>query len=111
MRIFPCVTVENASIVELVDTHLPRGMDNLARSANHAHMHDAAFFILEECQVANLTFRSEIQWLPQLNLLRGVSWNLNTYTLVYQLGKTRAVDTRGSPSTPKIGGTKKSGSK
>ena len=111
MRIFSRVTVEDASIVQLVDTHLAGGMDNLARSANHAYMHNATFFVLKECQVADLTLRSEIQRLAQLHLLRGITRNQHPYTLVYQLSKTRAVDTCGSPATPKVGSAEEGGGK
>ena len=105
MRILAFIGIEDSGVVEFVDAHLPGGMDDFARTTDHAHMDDSTLLVLEEGQVADLSLGGKVQWLPQLHLLRGVTRNQHTYTLVYQLGETRAVDARRRASTPEIGGS------
>ena len=48
VRIFLPVAVENAVVVERVETHLAVGVQNLALVQHHAHVHDTALGVVEK---------------------------------------------------------------
>ena len=52
--------VEDACLVEVVDAHLPRAVDDLFVAHDDAHMGDVAVFLAEESKVAGTRILQKI---------------------------------------------------
>lgn len=73
MRMFVPFLVEDARLVEVVDAHLTRGMDDALVVKHHAHVYDLTVLVAEEGQVARLDFWQEIHQFAFFDLLGGVA--------------------------------------
>ena len=94
--------VEDAGIVEVVDAHLTRGVDDAAAAQIDAHMHNASFGIVEKAEVVAPRVGNGGYWLTLRDLLRRVAQQSYTTGLEADLSQSRAVDTHSSTATPEV---------
>jgi len=69
MRSLMILTPHNTHIVDLVDPHLPRSMDDLVWIQQYAHMRDLPFLIVEKSQVPRLRLLEKTHPLSEGRLL------------------------------------------
>ena len=65
--------VEDTRLVEEIDAHLARSVDDLFVAEEDADVGDAAVFVAEEREVAGLCFLEEIDQLATFHLLRRIA--------------------------------------
>lgn len=65
--------IKYSRLVEVVDAHLPRGVNDALIAYDNAHMRDGAAVFTEEGEVAGLRLGQEIHQLAAFNLLGGIA--------------------------------------
>ncbi len=100
MRVLVTFLIEYASLVEVIDANLARGVNDAFCVEHHAYMNDAAFLVAEKCQVTGLDFRQEIHQLAFVDLLgcvAGKEFACRTGTELYEAAAVDAEDAAAAP--------------
>src|SRR6476661_766560 len=96
------LAVVDAVLVDGVDADFSVGVHDLIVFEHHADVHDAAFGVVEESEVAGLGLGDEVHGAAVVNLLAGIARQLYTHQAVKLLGQARAVEPENAFAAPHV---------
>lgn len=92
MRIGLQLEIKDALVVDAVNSHLPRRMDNTVVAHIDAHMHYPTLIVGKKAQVVGLSLIDGIHLIALSNLLRCITQQLDATRLETDLRKSRAIN-------------------
>jgi len=90
-------------VINQVDFHLTRAMDQVATVEKDAGMDNFSFLIVEKYQVTRFCLFQQWDYLTLGSLLRGITQQADVADLINELNETGTVNSKGSPASPQIG--------
>lgn len=72
MRVFSLFFVVDTLLVQRIDAHLAGGVQNLARSAEHAYMHNSSFGVVKKSEITGLGLVYKVNRYAGLCLIGGI---------------------------------------
>ena len=103
MGVFLAFATKNALMVQMIDTYLPTGVDDAARTEAKTNVNYMPLFIFKESQITRLGFLHKSNLSAAVHLLRSISGQDFPQSFINNLGKSRTVDAKKASSAPKIG--------
>ena len=88
MRMLIPLLIKYTRLVQVVNAHLPRAVDDLLVAHDDAHMGDVSVLLAEESEVTGLGLLQEIHQFTFLNLLRCIAWQSQSCKLGAHLHQT-----------------------
>src|SRR5690554_1814587 len=103
MGVFLAFATKNALMVQMIDTYLPTGVDDAARTEAKTNVNYMPLFIFKESQITRLGFLHKSNLSAAVHLLRSISGQDFPHGFINNLGKSRTVDAKKTTSAPEIG--------